>query len=213
MDSGSPFDEARSAAIDSAGRIVVAGRRAVGHGGGRYTSAVGLARYDPTGTLDLSFGTGGMVTTGLWAEGAEANSMALDSGGRMVVVASRDPGNRPVWGLARYNPGGTLDTSFSENGRATTHFGEARAVPYSAAIDSRGRIAAAGVARGDFALARYRASGRLDSSFSGNGKVRTQFRSGTSGARSIAIDSRDRIVAAGSGNGNFALARYVGYRH
>jgi hypothetical protein len=41
--------------------------------------------------------------------------------------------------------------------------------------------------------------------------VRTAFRGGTSGARSVAIDPRDRIVAAG-GNGNFALVRYVGYR-
>jgi uncharacterized delta-60 repeat protein len=211
MDSGSPFDEARSVAIDSAGRIVVAGRTAIGHGGGRYTGAVGLARYDSSGALDPSFGTGGRVTTGLWADGAEANSLAIDSDGRMVVAGPRDPGGRPGWGLARYNPGGPLDASFSQNGRITTRFGEARAVPYSVAIDSRGRIAAAGVARGEFALARYRPAGRLDPSFSGNGKVRTQFRGGTSGAQSIAIDSRDRIVAAG-GNGNFALARYIGHR-
>jgi uncharacterized delta-60 repeat protein len=211
MDSGSPFDEARSVAIDSADRILVAGRRAIGHGGGRYTSAVGLARYDPSGTPDASFGTGGRVTAGLWAEGAEANSLAIDSAGRMVLAVERDPGNRPGWGLARYTPGGALDNSFSGNGRLTTRFGGKRAVPYSVAIDSRGRIVAAGVRRDDFALARYRPPGTLDPSFSGNGKVRTDFRGGTSGARSVAVDPLDRIVAGGS-NGNFALARYIGYR-
>jgi uncharacterized delta-60 repeat protein len=213
MDSGSPFDEARSVAIDSADRIVVAGLAAIGHGGGRYTSAVGLARYEPSGTLDGSFGTDGRVATGLWPGGAEANSLVLDSGGRMVVAGPRDPGTQPGWGLARYTPAGALDGSFSLNGRATTRFGEARAVPYSVATDSRERIVAAGVGGGDFALARYRPSGALDPSFSANGKVRTHFRRGTSGARSIAIDSRDRIVAAGSGGANFALARYTGYRN
>jgi uncharacterized delta-60 repeat protein len=197
-------------AIDSADRIVVAGLAAVGHGGGRYTSAVGLARYDSSGALDGSFGTGGRVTSELWAGGAEANSLAIDSGGRLVVAGPRDPGTQPGWGLARYNPAGALDTSFSGNGRVATRFGQARAVPYSVAIDSRRRIVAAGECAGDFALARYRPAGTLDQSFSGNGKVRAPSRS--SGARSVAIDSRDRIVAAGSRDGNFALARYRGYR-
>jgi uncharacterized delta-60 repeat protein len=210
MQSDTPFDQARSVAIDSADRIVVAGRTAVGGEGGSYTSAFALARYNLNGTPDASFGTGGRVTTEFGASGGEANSLAIDSGGRMVVAGARDPGTKPRFGLARYNPGGTLDASFSGDGTVTTRFGDAIAVPYSVAIDSQGRIVAAGGVGDDFALARYRPSGTLDTSFSGNGNVRTHFRSGGSGARSVAIDSRDRVVAAGSGNGNFALARYVG---
>jgi uncharacterized delta-60 repeat protein len=206
MDSSTPFDEARSGAIDSAGRIVVAGRTAVGGEGGRYTSAIGLARYNPNGTPDASFGTGGRVTTEFGASGGEANSLVIDSAGRMVVAGARDPGTRPRFAVARYDPGGTLDTSFSGDGTVTTGFGAA----YSAAVDSQGRIVAAGCVRDVFALVRYEPNGKLDLSFSGDGQVRTHFRRGGFAARSVAIDSRNRVVAAGAGNGNFALARYIG---
>jgi hypothetical protein len=85
----------------------------------------------------------------------------------------------------------------------------------SVAIDSRGRIVAAG---GPFLVARYRSTGRLDRSFSGNGRLITrapQFDL----AEAVGIDSRDRIVAAGYGrfptgghrDQDFAVARYVGY--
>jgi hypothetical protein len=53
------------------------------------------------------------------------------------------------------------------------------------------------------------AAGDLDPSFSRNGKVRTDFRH-RDVANSMAIDFRRRIVAAGRGGHDFALARYIG---
>ena len=85
----------------------------------------------------------------------------------------------------------------------------------SVAVQADGKIVAAGSAGTggnppvayDFALARYNRDGSLDSTFDGDGKVLTDF-GGFDRAFSIAIQSGARIVAAGSANSDFALARY-----
>ena len=82
------------------------------------------------------------------------------------------------------------------------------------AIQANGRIVAVGVAGGgatgsDFALARYNPDGSLDTSFSGDGRKRTSF-GGSDSANGVALQGDGRIVAVGVGNGEFALARYLG---
>ena len=82
------------------------------------------------------------------------------------------------------------------------------------AIQANGRIVAVGVAGGgatgqDFALARYNPNGSLDASFSGDGRKRTSFGAFDS-ANGVALQGDGRIVAVGNGNGEFALARYLG---
>jgi uncharacterized delta-60 repeat protein len=107
--------------------------------------------------------------------------------------------------MARYNPNGTLDTSFSDNGKLTPRTGG------GLTIDSYDRIVISG-ARGtkrdhDFVLFRY-VDGTRDRSFGAHGTVRTDFRGGDDYANAVAIDSRGRIAAAGTGGRGFALARY-----
>ena len=83
---------------------------------------------------------------------------------------------------------------------------------YSVAIQSNGKIVAAGYGDTDFALVRYNTDGTLDTTFGSDGKVTTAIGSGLDSARSVAIQSDGKIVAAGSrdSNNDFALARYVG---
>ncbi|HEY7151072.1 MAG TPA: hypothetical protein VH391_05280 [Solirubrobacterales bacterium] len=215
-DFGTPFDEARSVMIDSDDRIVAAGRRALGGEGGRYFGAFGLVRYTSTGALDPSFGTSGEVATEPRERDAEPTAAAIDAHGRIVVAGLDGPG----FTLVRYEPDGRIDSAFGVGGHVTTRFGNANATPSSVTVDSRGRIIAAGtVSRrhrsSDFAVARYRGDGSLDRSFSGNGKANTDFGGrgrDLDGARSVAVDSQNRIVAAGSDTGDFAVARYIGYR-
>ena len=178
------------------GRIVVLG-----------DDGVTLARYRGNGSLDPSFGAGGIVTTDFGPRG-EANSVAIDSRDRIVAAGYSCTSNSACdFALARYNPSGPPDQSFSGDGKLTTDFGRTAGV-YSIAIDSRDRIVAAGFGRRHhrygFALARYARSGRLDAAFSRDGKVITSFKDPTS-ANSVAIDSRGRIVAGGP---RYELARY-----
>jgi uncharacterized delta-60 repeat protein len=194
-----------SVAIDSRDRIVAAG------GTSDPNSDFALARYNQNGSLDASF-AGGKVTTSFGSPFDSAESVAIDSRDRVVAAGStgRGSGNAD-FALARYNPSGSLNNLFGPGGKVTTSFGRGGLdFAHSVAIDSRGRIVAAG-GYGDFELARYHPNGTPDRSFSGNGKVTTRGR-GWASASSVMIDSRDRIVAAGSGSGHFALARYIGYR-
>jgi uncharacterized delta-60 repeat protein len=214
-------DEADAVAIDSQGRIVVAGyaqhERARG-----YHPDFALARYRSNGSLDPSFDGDGRVTTRL-DRYSIAGSLVIDPQGRILAVGIAEPHlHEGDFGLARYLPNGELDPSFGSGGVVTTAFGRDHVDGAgSVAIDSHGRIVAVGGTRrrafgsgGDFALARYWPSGSLDRSFSRNGKVTTTF-GGDDGAGSVALDSEDRIVAAGGGGrkDDFALARYIGYRH
>jgi uncharacterized delta-60 repeat protein len=103
----------------------------------------------------------------------------------------------------------------------TTDFAGAFDIAGAVAIQGDGKIVAAGGAEvsgaDDFALARYNANGSLDPTFSGDGKVTTDFAGDSDQAHAVAIQANGRIVAAGhafvSGtDDDFALARYTCFR-
>jgi uncharacterized delta-60 repeat protein len=169
--------------------------------------APALAHARP-GDLDRSFGDGGKVRTRFEVHDG-AYSVATYSHGRTVAAGVTSSGK---FALARYRRNGTLDDSFSGNGKVRTDFGGG-ASARSVAIDAKRRIVAVGDDCGvddsdcDFALARYHRNGSLDRTFSGDGRVVTDF-GASAGARSVAIDSRGRIVVAGPSGGQLAIARY-----
>src|SRR5579859_419709 len=170
-----------------------------------------LARYNKDGSLDTSFGTGGIVTTDFGGD-EQATSVAVQ--GDKVVVAgftSSDGYVTAQFALARYNKNGSLDTSFGSGGKVVTDFGDHQ--DFADAVAVKGdKIVAAGFANGDFGLAQYTKSGTLDGSFGSGGLVKTDFDGGFDSANGVAFRG-DTIVAAGyanyhSGNTNFALAAY-----
>jgi uncharacterized delta-60 repeat protein len=193
-------------AIQADGKIVAAGSAG---------SKFGLARYTTNGTLDTTFSGDGKVTTSVGPNGSSALGVAIQADGKIVAAGSS--GSR--FGLARYTTNGTLDTTFSGDGKLATRFKDG-SLANAVAIESDGRIVAAGessllILNGTFALARYDTDGTLDTTFSGDGKVTTNFDSRADFATAVAIQSDGRIVAAGeanyvSYNGKFALARYLG---
>ena len=194
-------DVATGVAIQSDGKIVV-----VGGGGGGDDFA--LARYNPNGTLDFTFSGDGKQTTDLGGED-EANTVALQANGKIIAVGEGEGGNSG-FALARYNPNGTLDTSFSGDGKQTTPFAghdEAQGV----AIQEDGKIVVVGHG---FAIARYNPNGSLDTSFSGDGKrTTTDFGGFGEDATAVAIQDDGKIIVVGSVAGpmlyaDFAIARY-----
>ena len=143
-----------------------------------------------------------------------ASDAALQGDGKIVAAGF----GADDFAVARYNPNGSLDPSFSGDGLQTTDFLFGTPdLANDVAIQANGRIVAVGVAGGgvdtgrDFALARYNTNGSLDTSFSGDGRKRTSFSvSGFDGANGVALQGDGRIVAVGDGNGEFALARFLG---
>jgi uncharacterized delta-60 repeat protein len=113
---------------------------------------------------------------------------------------------------------GDLDPSFGAGGKVTTDFG-GNETAWGLAVQSDGKAVVAGTRfdpgpSDDFVLARYTASGALDSTFDGDGKVTTDFGGRSDGADDVAVQADGKIVAAGSGFPaqvrplDFALARY-----
>ncbi len=207
---------ATGVAIEPDGKIVVAGTASAGRGGDDFA----LARYDANGSLDSSFSGDGKLTTD-FGEEDRAHGLAIQRDGKIVVAGSTSAGRgADDFALARYDPDGSLDATFSGDGKVTTGFGHHEHAS-GVAIQSDGKIVAAGTRRdglnNDFALVRYDRNGTLDPSFDGDGKVTTGFGSDFDEAAGVAISSDDRkIVVAGSthvsdnfgGAWTFALARY-----
>jgi uncharacterized delta-60 repeat protein len=147
--------------------------------------------------------------------------VAIQADGKIVVVGGQTPeGSR--FRVARYQADGTLDGTFSGDGKVRTRMGDGEGSATGIAIQANGRILVAGYTdvphefgdpfRPKFALARYLEDGSLDPSFGGDGRVTTGSRLGLV-AEDVAIQADGKIVAAGHtffGDGRFALARYAG---
>ncbi len=160
------------------------------------------------GQLDTSFSTDGKRTVA-FSGGDQANAVAFGPGGRIVVAGST--GN-PGWGIAVLKPGGSLDHSFSNDGKRTLAFDQE---PGGVAVQRDGKIVIAGADNLHFAVARLNSNGSLDTSFSGDGKRTLGFGGGSSDAEAeeVAVQADGRIVAAGyvdqpATGSDFAIARF-----
>jgi uncharacterized delta-60 repeat protein len=115
---------------------------------------------------------------------------------------------------ARYDENGALDTSFGGDGKVLTNLTSGRDWAWDMAIQTDGKIVAAGAAGGlggRFGIVRYETDGSLDSTFGGDGKVLTNFTSGWDAASAAAVQSDGKLVAAGSASGaggRYGVARY-----
>ncbi len=161
-------------ALQPDGKIVVAGES---------NSRVALARYNPDGSLDATFGGGGTV---IGVGDGRANAIALQPDGKIVVAGdSRSyyvdfaDQLRTIkrFALARYNPDGSPDATFGLGGRSTTGFG-GDDIAFALALQPDGKIIVAGESNSRVALARYNSDGNLDATFGGGGTVITDFGGG-----------------------------------
>lgn len=157
----------------------------------------------PAGALDPSFGTGGKVTTSFGSHYDQATSIAMQPDGKIVAAGwsqSGDPANGDDFALARYDSDGQLDASFGPGGKVTTSFGPSSEHAQAVAIQTDGRIVAAGWSwntSGGVVLARYNADGSLDSSFGSGGQVASAFGGCSEGVNSVAVQPDGKIVVAG----------------
>jgi uncharacterized delta-60 repeat protein len=146
--------------------------------------AVGLAfganfAQAQAGTLDATFGTGGIVTTNIGQSLSTLTAIEQPNGDIAVVTGFNNEGdsnpNGEVIGLARYTADGTLigttTASFFVNGISS---------PSAIGVQSNGAIVVAGTAQGSidapqfFGVARFKPNGQLDKTFGTDGLVTTE---------------------------------------
>lgn len=196
-------DEGQAVAVQSDGKILVAGYTQK-YVGGVQSSDFVLARYSNTdGALDTTFDTDGKVTTDFGGTDL-GSSLVVQSDGK-ILVGGNSNGD---FALVRYTTAGALDTTFDTDGKVSTDLGDTDSIS-GLVVQSTGEIVAVGNSNGDFGLVRYTSAGALDTTFDTDGKVTTDI--GTSSADtaySVALQSDGKILVAGSSAGNFALARY-----
>ncbi len=198
-------DLALGVAIQGNGRIVVVGRGGINNLG---NTDFAIARYNPNGSLDTTFSGDGKQTTDFGGSEERATGVALQADGKIVAVGQGASGGSYAFALARYNANGSLDTSFSGDGKQTTNFAGADSAN-GVAVRGDGRIVAGGeTGGGNFAIARYNPNGSLDTTFSGDGKQTTDF-GGFDQGNGVAVQGSKVVLVGSGGTGaDFALARY-----
>ena len=204
-DLGSDEDQAEGVAIQPDGKIVVAGFTTSATTGADFA----VVRYNTDGSLDSTFGTGGIVTTDFDGLDDKAADVALQQDGKIVVAGTATiAANSTAIAVARYNTDGTLDSTFGTGGKVTTQIGQFDLATREV-IQPDQKILVAGA--NGFEMARYNPNGSLDTTFGTGGTVQ-DFPDG--GAQAVALRPDGTIVLAGTeintrGDAIFLVAQFT----
>ena len=223
-DLGSDSETAFSLALQSDGKILIAGS-----GGVNFDFA--MVRYNINGALDTEFGTNGKILTPVGTSLDEIRSVVVQPDGKIIAAGNARVGSQSDFAVVRYNSNGTLDPTFDGDGKVITPITtNSTDLAWSVLVLTNGKIIVVGsTATGtgtsfnsDIAIVRYTSTGTLDVGFSGDGIVTTDYAGyGYSGETAtsaalvpngkliVAGSIRDRIATGFSGDRrNFLLARY-----
>jgi len=164
-------------------------------------SDTGSACTGPAGTLDPTFGDGGMVVLSYGNETASARAVAIQGDGKIVVGGTKT-NNGDGFAVVRLLSNGSLDPAFGTAGLVETKVGNTSHVLRAIALQPDGKILIAGYTRFvgqnfDFAVLRYSSDGVLDSTFGNGGVVLTDFATRTDQAMAMALMADGRILVAG----------------
>ncbi len=205
-------DVGTAIAVQPDGKIVLAGYAFVG---GNDDFAV--VCYNPDFSLDLSFGTNGIVTTDFFGGQDRAEAIAIQPDGKIVVAGHATNVTRD-FAIVRYNLDGSLDSAFGILGKATSDITGNHDEIEGVAVDATGRIVVAGFAQNatlDYVVARYDATGGLDTAgfAAPNGYFVSTNALTDDVATAVAIQPGDgRIVLGGwannGANDDFSAARF-----
>jgi len=152
---GVETDEGFSVALQSDGKIVI---------GGFYYNGLNhdfiAVRFQTDGTLDNTFDGDGKVSTAVGTDYDLAYSLTLQPDDKILLAGfAYKPATDNDFAIVRYNTDGSLDNTFSGDGKVTTPFGESTDEAYAIAMQPDGKIVVAGAtydgSEYHFAVARY----------------------------------------------------------
>lgn len=216
-------------AIAPDGKIVLGGSC---DGGMATSNDFCAARLHTDGSVDTGFSFDGRTTAVVGAGDSydQTFNTIVQADGKIVIAGDAlptvDPGATTDMAVVRFNADGTLDNTFSGDGKAFVDFGLS-ATPNDRALDvvqlPDGKLIVVGAAdvtgeEGDFAIVKLNVDGTRDTSFDSDGRVTLHFdldpthRNET--ASSVAIDGSGRILVAGIAEKtefsyDFAIARLL----
>ena len=176
-------------------------------------------RFNVDGTLDTSFGLGGMTTTpfpyqsvngGGAANFGSISRLLVQPDGKILAAGPEDDdfNARDTWALSRYNPDGSVDTTFGSGGLVTVDLHLLLGVAYDpggVALQSDGKIIVGGVeagfnGAGPFIAQRYLLDGTLDPAYHSSAiSFSPDFMVGRIGATAMGPDGK--VVIAGDVQG------------
>ncbi len=199
--------------LQSDGKIV-----AIGEAYNTSSFDFAIARFNPDGSVDATFGSEGKTTINFNNYNDFGRNALLQPDGKIVVAgaAKNNNGNSSV-ALLRLNADGTLDNTFGTGGKKTfTISGLADDYAEAVSILENGKLIVGGYTAGDFLLMRINANGNLDNTFGNNGTTITDFDDFQDKAYALAVDTDGSIYLGGhgyeTGNGglfHFAVAKYT----
>jgi uncharacterized delta-60 repeat protein len=219
-------DVGHGVAVDSQGRVVIAGVTELGGGDQNFAAA----RFTPAGQLDTSFSndlpTPGRIISLL----ASQSGSAVDDAAQDVIVNAGDgidmagyaqrTGAGYEFAVLQLRNDGSPDITFGSSGAAYAGFGADSDTAEGLVHDDLGNIVVAGTSsaganQDEFALARFTPNGKLDPAFAGGGITRADIGPLGDTAQDVAIDPVSKRIVVGGYDGpqaaaDWALARYEG---
>jgi uncharacterized delta-60 repeat protein len=207
-------DDPLAVAVQSDGKIVVAGEGSMTEGGGQELL---LARYLPNGELDPGFGSGGKAAATLPTRTRPAD-LLLDASGNITVpaplccVGSSGTFGGGGFAVARFLADGRADTGFAGTGQlvfptpGAIGFVEAAAPApdggtYLSFEENTETVSTVGN------MVKLLPSGLPDAGFGTGGRLRLFDRVGDVDPSALTVDGKGRIVGVGWGDGKVSAFR------
>ncbi|NQT78294.1 MAG: hypothetical protein HQ565_11305 [Bacteroidetes bacterium] len=162
-----------------------------------------VVRYNPDGSMDNSFGNGGLVIFDGGTDSDMAVSMVLQGDGKILIGGSGYNQLTTVddYAMVRFNADGTPDNTFGTGGLVTTDIDGNLDNAYAMAIQDDGKILLAGEAytggKRNVGIVRYNPDGSCDCSFGSTGFAIVSIGTVIDRTRAIALQADGKIIAAG----------------
>lgn len=189
------WEDAYASKIQSDGKILVAGRY---YNGTSWDFL--LIRFNEDGSLDSTFAQKGYTTKDYFGKDDRAFSIDVQIDGKILICGFAENLNWDFT-ISRFNPDGSIDSTFGERGSTILNIGSYNDVAFSIEAQQDGKIIVCGwtyiSGSWDFALVRLNPDGTLDNTFGSNGIVTTDYYHLYNTSHSVAIQSTGKYIAAG----------------
>jgi uncharacterized delta-60 repeat protein len=195
------YDTADSVSLQPDGRIFIGGHSYYKNN----DDFIGV-RLNTNGSLDSTFGFGGLTNTDLGSGDFGYSTLVLTD--KSLLIAGRSGG---AFAVVKYVSNGQLDSTFGQSGKSILgYFGASDTVKIAISpIDGKIYLAGdtlAGVNR-DFAILRLNANGSIDTSFGNQGRATYDFNGRNDYLSDVLVTTEGKVILTGSSSGDFSALR------